>query len=119
VIESLKYCDFVTVHIEAPDECTHNGDIEGKVQAIEWVDSRIVAPLIKHLNETGDDFRMLIMADHRTLISTRGHDAGPVPFILYDSRKNEKTGLSYNEADAALGIHISDGTKLMEMLFDG
>jgi 2,3-bisphosphoglycerate-independent phosphoglycerate mutase len=116
--EALKTRDFVTVHVEAPDECTHNGDIKGKVQAIEWIDSRVIEPLTKRLNENGTDYRMLIMADHRTLTATRGHDGGAVPYILYDSRIDRKTGLSFNETDAAKGEFIKDGTKLMELLFE-
>jgi len=118
-VSSLEHHDFTTVHIEAPDECTHNGDLEGKLQAIEWVDSRVVAPLTQRLSDSGTDFRILIMSDHKTLISTRGHDGDPVPFILYDSRKNEKTtSKSYSESDAmATGI-FEDGTNLMKLLFE-
>jgi len=106
------------VHIEAPDECTHNGDLKGKIQAIEWLDSRVVTPLIQRLNESGVDFRMLIMSDHRTLSKTRGHDSGPVPYIMYDSRIDKKTGLKFSEADADQGTSTIIGTDLMEILFD-
>ena len=118
-IASLRTHDFTTVHIEAPDECTHNGDIEGKLQAIEWVDSRVVAPLVQRLQESNTDFRMLVMADHRTLLSTRGHDSGPVPYILYDSRNTAKTGnKTYCEADAMSTANIEIGTNLMSLLFE-
>jgi len=118
-IKSLQTHDFTTVHIEAPDECTHNGDMKGKLQAIEWVDSRVVAPLVQKLNENNKDFRMLIMADHRTLLSTRGHDSGPVPYILYDSRNIAKTSdKTYCEADAISTGHIEVGTNLMSLLFE-
>ena len=117
-IEALKTKDFVTVHIEAPDECTHNGDLNGKLQAIEWIDSRVIAPLTRRLSESGIDFRMLAMADHRTLSSTRGHDGGPVPYVLYDSRYDKKSNLSFNEADAARGEFINAGTELMDLLFE-
>jgi len=117
-ISALKNDDFVAVHIEAPDECTHNGDLKGKLKAIERVDSRIVAPLVGRLKESGTDFRMLVMSDHRTLTSTRGHDSGFVPYVLFDSRFDRKTGKSFCEADAAAGEFISEGTELMEVLFD-
>ena len=116
-LEALKTRDFAAIHIEAPDECTHDGDIKGKLQAIEWVDSRIVAPLAERLGESGEDFRMLIISDHRTLTSTRGHDGAPVPFAIYDSRYDRKTGFGFCEEDAARGVYISAGTELMGMLF--
>jgi len=128
VISALQDKDFVAVHIEAPDECTHNGDLKGKLQAIEWVDSRIVAPLVKRLRDSGTDYRMLVMSDHRTLSTTRGHDAGAVPFVLYDSRtgskidsqtkNSSKLNLSFCEADAAGGGFISAGTSMMNLLFE-
>jgi len=116
-MEALKTRDFVAIHIEAPDECTHNGDLNGKLQAIEWVDSRIVAPLISRLNETGTDFRMLLMSDHKTLTSTRAHDSTPVPYIIYDSSTDNKTAKTFNEQDASTANFIANGTDLMEILF--
>jgi 2,3-bisphosphoglycerate-independent phosphoglycerate mutase len=116
-LNSLKTHDFTAVHVEAPDECTHNGDIKGKLQAIEWIDSRVIARLLESLEKSGTDFKILLMSDHRTLSSTRGHDGGPVPYILYDSRTDKKTGLQYNEADVKKGEFIKDGTKLMDILF--
>jgi len=117
VIESLSSYDFAAVHIEAPDECTHNGDLKGKLQAIEWIDSRVVAPLVQRLRGEGIDFRMLVISDHRTLTSTRGHNDEPVPYILYDSRFDRQTGKSYCEADAGFGEFVADGTEMMDLLF--
>jgi len=117
-VKLLETHDFAAVHIEAPDECTHNGDTKGKLQAIEWIDSRILAPLTKRLKQSGEDYRMLIMSDHKTLTTTRGHEGSPVPYIIYDSRYDKCTGLSYCEEDAALGQHISAGTELMGKLFE-
>ena len=117
-LEALKTYDFVTIHIEAPDECTHNGDTKGKLQAIEWIDSRIVAPLTKRIKASGEDFRILILSDHKTLTSSRAHDGSPVPYIIYDSRIDRKTGLSYCETDAEKGYFIPAGTELMDYLFE-
>jgi len=117
-LEGLNTHDFVAIHVEAPDECTHMGDTLGKVQAIEWIDGRLLAVLTEHLRKAGEDFRMLVISDHRTLTSTRGHDGAPVPFIVYDSRIDKQTGLSFHEADAARGQYIADGTRLMELLFE-
>lgn len=108
--------DFVGVHLEGPDECTHNGDLKGKLQAIEWLDSRVIAPILAGME--GEDFRMLILSDHKTLSSTRGHDAQPVPFIIYDSRERVPgSGLSYTEKNGLTGPMIPQGTALMGMLF--
>ncbi|MDD6189582.1 MAG: 2,3-bisphosphoglycerate-independent phosphoglycerate mutase [Clostridiales bacterium] len=108
--------DFVGVHVEAPDECTHNGDLEGKLKAIEYLDSRVVAPIIEGM--AGEDFRMLVISDHKTLTSTRGHDADPVPFIIYDSRELVPgSGLAYTEANGLKGMMVPEGTALLGMLF--
>jgi len=118
-IESLQTNgDFVTVHVEAPDECTHNGDLEGKLQAIEWLDSRVMQYLLACLEKAGiSEYRILYMSDHKTLMSTRGHDAEPVPFLLYDSRVTNDSGQTYCEADGAAGEFMPEGTKLMDLLF--
>ena len=117
-LKALETKDFAAVHIEAPDECTHDGDLEGKLQAIEWVDSRVVAPLLERLSTAGEDYRMLIISDHRTLTSTRGHDGSPVPYAIFDSRFDKKSGAPFSEAVAARGRYIADGTELMGILFE-
>ncbi|MCL2366789.1 MAG: 2,3-bisphosphoglycerate-independent phosphoglycerate mutase [Oscillospiraceae bacterium] len=117
-LSALEDHDFSTIHIEAPDECTHNGDTAGKIQAIEWIDSRVLAPMLEQLDKTGKDFRMLVISDHKTLTSTRGHDGTPVPYIIYDSRIDHQTGLRFCEADAECGSHIDTGTSLMDVLFE-
>ena len=110
--------DFVAVHLEAPDECTHNGDLTGKLQAIEWLDSRIIAPIVKPLEEAGEDYRILIISDHKTLTSTRGHDGDPVPFVIYDSRNPKGSGLDYTEKNGLTGPMLDSGTALMGILFE-
>ncbi len=109
--------DFAALHIEAPDECTHNGDLPGKLQAIEWLDSRVIAPLTKALE--GEDFRLLILSDHKTLTDTRGHDGEPVPYLLYDSRKNTGLDKPYSEAVGLEGPYYEKGADvLMPLLFE-
>ena len=112
-------CDFVAVHVEAPDECTHNGDLKGKLQAIEWLDSRVVKPLVEALDVENMEYRMLILSDHKTLTATRGHDAEPVPFLIYDSTAEQGNGLCYTEKNGLNGPMVSSGTVLMDMLFGG
>jgi len=110
--------DFAVIHIEAPDECTHNGDTKGKLQAIEWLDSRCLARMIDGLDNIGEPYRLLILSDHKTLTSTRAHDPDPVPFILYDSRKTEGCGLPYSEVSGNAGPFIEEGWQLIEYLFE-
>ena len=74
--------DFVAVHVEAPDECTHNGDLPGKLQAIEWLDSRVVGPITQTLADEGTDFRLLILSDHRTFMKNGAHGETPVPYMI-------------------------------------
>lgn len=112
-----KY-DFAAVHVEAPDECTHNGDLKGKLQAIEWLDSRILKPLTDALDREAFDYRLLYLSDHKTLTSTRGHDGSPVPYLIYDSRCDSGLGLPFCEASGAKGPRLSEGTKLMSKLFE-
>ncbi len=110
--------DFVVIHVEAPDECTHNGDLLGKIKGIEYIDHRVVAPLLEGLNQMGDDYRILIQADHKTLMATRTHDGDPVPYLIYDSRKDLGSGLAYQEDTCEKGHRIDDGTKLIARLFE-
>jgi 2,3-bisphosphoglycerate-independent phosphoglycerate mutase len=117
-IKVLERHNFACLHFEAPDECTHNGDLKGKIQGIEWLDTRVVLPLTKSFAQHGWDYRMLILSDHKTLTATRGHDGDPVPYMIYDSRKNSGSGLSYTEANGLKGPFVDDGSRLMNMLFE-
>lgn len=109
--------DFVCVHIEAPDEATHNGRLDEKLEAIEFLDSRVVAPLCEKLDAAGQDYRILILSDHKTLMRTRGHGGDPVPYLIYDSTAKSGSGLAYTEKNGETGPYQPDGTKLMEELF--
>lgn len=117
-LDELKKKDFVALHVEAPDECTHNGDLPGKLQAIEWLDSRVVGPITQRLAQEGTDYRLLILSDHKTLTATRGHDADPVPYLLYDSREDTGLGLPYCEESGQKGPAYPEGAPvLMKKLF--
>lgn len=112
--------DFVYIHVEAPDEMGHQGNIAHKVQAIEYLDSRIVAPIKAAMDESGEPYRMLILPDHPTPIRIRTHTSEPVPYILYDSRYQRRRLARYTEAEAAAsGEYIKDGYKLMEQFLQG
>lgn len=107
--------DFVCIHIEAPDEATHNGNLEEKVLSIHYLDSRVLAPLEEKL--TGIPHRILMLSDHKTLMSTRTHDGDPVPFMLYDSGKPVSSGLPYTEKGGEKGRYVETGTQLLDLLF--
>lgn len=110
-LEALKTKDFVFVHIEAPDECGHDGDAAGKIRSIESVDRDIVGVLRQGLE--GSDYKMLIMPDHATPVEMRTHTAEPVPFIIYDSTAHRQNGAGYDEDDSANGRFFEDGYTLM------
>lgn len=114
----MKGDSFVAVHLEGPDEATHNGNLEEKLLCIKYLDSRIVKPLCEKLDEAKVDYRMLIMADHKTLMSTRGHDGEPVPYLIYDSTVDTGCGLSYSEKSGLTGPFIDAGTKIMGELIN-
>ncbi len=109
--------DFVYVHIEAPDECGHRGEIDNKVKSIELIDEQIVKPIVEALEAKGLDYRILILPDHPTPLVLRTHTSDPVPYVLYDSTENQPSGLSYTEANAALTeIHCRVGHQLLDQL---
>lgn len=116
--EKLNEYDFVCLHLEAPDECTHNGDLPGKLQAIEWLDSRLARPLLERLERAGMEYRVLVLSDHKTLTATRGHGSDPVPFLIYDSRKDTGRGGGYDEPAGEAGPFVENGDVLLDLLFE-
>ena len=107
--------DFVYVHVEAPDEMAHQGVIADKIQSIEWIDSRVVAPIVAAMDASGEPYRVLLLPDHPNPIRYRTHTADPVPYILYDSTKERRMLARYGEKEAAAtGIFVDAGHKLME-----
>ena len=106
------------VHLEAPDECAHAGDLKNKIQAIEWLDSRLITPLLGKMDEAKMEYRLLIISDHRTFVRTKQHEGSPVPFILYDSRVDTKRGVTYTEENGMNGPDVPHGDKLLDILFE-
>lgn len=93
--------DFCMVHLEAPDECGHQGDLKGKIRSIEIIDQKIIAPIYEHLKASGEDFAMLIMPDHFTPVSILTHSREPVPYMMYCSYKALGANDLYNEKTAS------------------
>lgn len=110
-------CDFIYIHVEAPDEMGHQGLIHEKVQSIEYLDQRLIALVKKAMDDSGEDYRMLILPDHPTPIRVRTHTGSPVPFLLYDSTHPEKKKAKYSEAEAAATEDFEpDGYQLIDRL---
>ena len=114
----LKKHDFVALHLEGPDEATHNHDLEHKIYSIERLSADVVAPVTEALRAAGEDFRLLLLSDHMTYMANGAHGADPVPFVLYDSRVSEGSGLPYSEANGRKGPYVDDGAALMDLLFE-
>lgn len=114
LVELTSGQDFVYVHIEAPDECGHRYEVENKVKAIELIDERVLGPILAGLQYC-DHYRILILPDHPTPLSTRTHASDPVPFLLYDSKeeKNNGIGCFCEETAAATGVFVEPGHTLM------
>lgn len=105
---------FLFVHIEAPDECGHDGDLELKIKSIEHIDEEIVPRVKKALDETGEDYKILIMPDHATPIAIRTHTTDPIPFMIYDSRKTANNAKVFDEDSAkATGVCYEDAFNIM------
>ncbi|MGN0203995.1 MAG: cofactor-independent phosphoglycerate mutase [Coprococcus sp.] len=111
--------DFAYIHVEAPDEMGHQGSVSKKVEAIEYLDSKVIRTVYEGLKTAGVDFRMLVLPDHPTPIEIRTHASEPVPYLLYDSTDElEKTWL-YNEREGeASGNYIAEGHTLIDHLFE-
>ena len=110
----LNGSDFVYIHMEAPDECGHQGDAAHKKYAVELIDEQVVGYLREELYRRGIDYRMLFMPDHPTPIKLKTHVSDPVPYIIYDSDEQSGSGLDYSEENAKkTGIYEPVGHELM------
>jgi 2,3-bisphosphoglycerate-independent phosphoglycerate mutase len=103
--------DFVYIHVEAPDECGHRGEIQNKIHAIELIDEKILSKLL-----TADlgEIKILICPDHPTPLGTKTHTRNPVPYMIYDSTKQEKGVDTFTEKTAAsTGKYFEHGFEIM------
>lgn len=111
--------DFVYVHVEAPDEMGHQGSVERKVKAIQYLDERVIKNVYEGLKTAGEDFRMLVLPDHPTPICIRTHSSEPVPYLLYDSTNEIVSTYDYNEKCAEeSGTYIAEGYLIINHLFE-
>jgi 2,3-bisphosphoglycerate-independent phosphoglycerate mutase len=117
-LTALGDLDLAFIHVEAPDEAGHQGDLQLKLQAIEDFDRRVVGPLLEGLKNLGDH-RVLVMCDHLTPIAMKTHTPEPVPYVLYDSRRRGEQLQFYTEADAReTGLLINQAADLLPRLLE-
>lgn len=112
--------DLVYMHIECTDECSHLGELDNKIKGAEYIDKRVVKPLYDYLRNSGEDFKILIIPDHRTPLRIRTHSSDPVPFVIYDSRMEtepDETKQFNEKAAMAANNHYEDGYKLADHFF--
>jgi len=117
-LRALEIRDFVFVHVEAPDEASHEGRLQEKIRSIEDLDRKLIKPLLDGLPQFGD-FRLMLLPDHPTPISTRTHAYDPVPYIIYDSKYNNINNKRYDERSMKDGRYVEPGYELMNMFVHG
>jgi 2,3-bisphosphoglycerate-independent phosphoglycerate mutase len=122
-LDALQAVDFVYLHVEAPDEAGHKGNIDEKIKAIEDFDRRVVRLVVEGLRDNFTDYHVLVLPDHPTPIAIKTHAADPVPFVLFSSKdlhKSTKQSVGFNEKDAsASGLFIESGWELMDRFIRG
>lgn len=111
--------NFVYLHLEAPDECSHQGNVKDKVKSIEIIDREVIGPIKEALGRQGFDYKMMILPDHYTPVSVRTHTSEPVPFLIYDSsRKADSKSERFDEFTAKrTGLYFKEGYKLADYFF--
>ena len=121
-LKALEDKDLVYVHVEAPDEAAHSGNLKDKIQAIEDFDRKILAPILEGAEKFGG-YRLLILPDHFTPLTIKTHSPEPVPFIVFSSEEKDnpiKAGRSFDEESAEkAGILIEKGHELIEKFIKG
>lgn len=118
-LEELKANDLAYIHVEAPDECGHQGKIADKIKAIESIDEFIVRPILKELDKRGEHYRVMLLPDHPTPIALRTHVREPIPFVIYDSENHPQSGVdSYDDFSGKNGVFVSEGDKLIDLFLN-
>lgn len=113
-LKELETKDFVCVHVEAPDEAGHTGNLKDKIKAIEDFDEKIVGAVLKGLDKF-KEFKILVLPDHPTPIAKKTHTRDPVPFVMYPSNGN--SGKTFTETDAkSSGLFAEEGHRLIEKM---
>ena len=120
-LKELEEKDLVFIHVEAPDEAGHSGDISKKVETIETFDKEVVGTILEGIRDLGD-YRVMVLPDHPTPISIRTHVPDPVPFAIYDSRRRKTwpEGMGFDEELVKRsGVSIENGYQIMDIFVRG
>jgi len=121
-LREISRKDFVYVHLEAPDEASHNGNLKDKILAIEDFDQKIVGPILQGLEKVGD-FRVLALPDHPTPIVLKTHSPEPVPFVVFSSEHSgnapQKDRFFDETCAQKTGLRVEKGHELMEKFIGG
>ena len=127
-VDAIDKFDIVCCHVESPDEASQKGDVRTKILALEAIDHAIVGPVVEKLKSFGDPekdaaaegWRVMVVPNHYTLVSTRKVDATPVPFMIAGAWVRSMVQRALTEADANLSdLKISEGAELMEYFLRG
>ncbi len=109
--------DYVYIHMEAPDECGHHGQLKEKIYSIEQIDEKVLGPVMEYFESSGEDYRILLLPDHPTPLAIKTHCSDPVPFVIYQKGDNANRTVSYNERDAkSTGIYCDSGYELIDWM---
>ena len=119
-IDALDRYDIVCAHFECPDEASHAADAATKVKSIEAIDQHVVSPMLEHLHQRGEPWRVLYLPDHYTSVATRKHDDTPVPLAMCGHRITSVLQKPFNEHNSdESDMHIEYGHELMEYFLRG
>jgi 2,3-bisphosphoglycerate-independent phosphoglycerate mutase len=116
-LNALATLDYVYLHVEAPDEASHSGNLADKIRAIEAFDSLVVGSILAGIKKFGD-YRILCAPDHPTPVALMTHTSDPVPFIIYSGETEPDEVVAGYDEDSAekTGLFVAEGFRLMEML---
>lgn len=114
-LKALDDHDYVYVHMEAPDECGHQGDAQGKIKAVEKVDE-VLGIVWEGLKKRGEDYCIAVLPDHATPLVVRTHTSEPIPYIVYNSARPTRSGIKYTEEEAQKGLFLSNGRALIQYM---
>jgi 2,3-bisphosphoglycerate-independent phosphoglycerate mutase len=120
-LSELEEKDLVVIHVEAPDEAGHSGDIPRKIETIEAFDKEVVGTVLQGIRDLGD-CRVMVLPDHPTPIAVRTHVSDPVPFAIYDSRKKgiAPAGMKFDEESVKQStFYIEHGYEIMDVFMRG
>ncbi len=104
-IEALQHDDFVFVHVEATDEAGHDGDLDLKLRAINYLDQRLIRPVIEAIEKMDEPVCVAVLPDHPTPVELRIHVNEPVPFIIWHRGITPDDVQQYDEVSCVNGSY--------------